>query len=713
MNLYYNAHEALKKYFGYDQFRPMQGEIIQSVFSGKDTIVLMPTGGGKSICYQIPAIVMPGTCIVVSPLISLMKDQVEGLRSNGVSAAFLNSSLSSKETREVEELLLSQQLDLLYISPEKITSGGLLPFLKKIKLNLIAIDEAHCISAWGHDFRPEYTKLKFLKTQFKGTPFIALTATADKLTRQDIQKQLGLEEPEAFIASFDRPNLSLTVRPGQKRFEQILEFIRTHSDQSGIIYCLSRKSTEKLAQKLTKKGITAEAYHAGLSPNERSLVQENFINDTSPIVCATIAFGMGIDKSNVRWVIHYNLPKNIEGYYQEIGRAGRDGVPADTLLFYSFQDVTMLREIIGDKQNEHTELQLAKLERMRQYADSPTCRRRVLLSYFGEDLEKDCGNCDVCNDPPESIDGTVIAQKALSAIDRLQQKYPMGTVIDVLRGSSRQDLIQAGLHKIKTYGAGRDIPYSHWQQYLLQLLNQGYIEIAYHQRNRLLLTEASKKVLFEQRPVSLVMPATIRKRQEKAKEAAQQSRRTSSVNDELFQLLRQVRKRLAQESGLPPYRIFSDATLLDMVEKKPLSDQAMLNVLGVGEKKLQNYGDAFRDVIMDFVRQKTASIKGSTYQVTLEMIKEGKSLEAIASERDLNLRTINSHIAKLHEEGDLDDISSYISAEEIEAISKAFRYVEQPIKLKDVYVYLDEQHDYDKIRLALAAFNRNKSASIG
>ena len=713
MNLYYNAHEALKKYFGYDQFRPMQGEIIQSVFSGKDTIVLMPTGGGKSICYQIPAIVMPGTCIVVSPLISLMKDQVEGLRSNGVSAAFLNSSLSSKETREVEELLLSQQLDLLYISPEKITSGGLLPFLKKIKLNLIAIDEAHCISAWGHDFRPEYTKLKFLKTQFKGTPFIALTATADKLTRQDIQKQLGLEEPEAFIASFDRPNLSLTVRPGQKRFEQILEFIRTHSDQSGIIYCLSRKSTEKLAQKLTKKGITAEAYHAGLSPNERSLVQENFINDTSPIVCATIAFGMGIDKSNVRWVIHYNLPKNIEGYYQEIGRAGRDGVPADTLLFYSFQDVTMLREIIGDKQNEHTELQLAKLERMRQYADSPTCRRRVLLSYFGEDLEKDCGNCDVCNDPPESIDGTVIAQKALSAIYRLQQKYPMGTVIDVLRGSSRQDLIQAGLHKIKTYGAGRDIPYSHWQQYLLQLLNQGYIEIAYHQRNRLLLTEASKKVLFEQRPVSLVMPATIRKRQEKAKEAAQQSRRTSSVNDELFQLLRQVRKRLAQESGLPPYRIFSDATLLDMVEKKPLSDQAMLNVLGVGEKKLQNYGDAFRDVIMDFVRQKTASIKGSTYQVTLEMIKEGKSLEAIASERDLNLRTINSHIAKLHEEGDLDDISSYISAEEIEAISKAFRYVEQPIKLKDVYVYLDEQHDYDKIRLALAAFNRNKSASIG
>ncbi|HKK74206.1 MAG TPA: DNA helicase RecQ, partial [Saprospiraceae bacterium] len=521
MNLHYNAHEALKKYFGYDQFRPMQGEIIQSVFSGKDTIVLMPTGGGKSICYQIPAIVMPGTCIVISPLISLMKDQVEGLKSNGVSAAFLNSSLSSKEVRAVEESLLAQELDLLYISPEKITSGGFLPFLKKVKINLIAIDEAHCISAWGHDFRPEYTKLKFLKTQFKGTPLIALTATADKLTRKDIQKQLNLKKPEAFIASFDRPNLSLNVRPGQKRFEQILEFIRTHPDQSGIIYCLSRKSTEKIAQKLSDKGITAEAYHAGLSPNERSLVQENFINDTTPIVCATIAFGMGIDKSNVRWVIHYNLPKNIEGYYQEIGRAGRDGVPADTLLFYSFQDVSMLQEILGNNQSEHSELQLAKLDRMRQYAESPTCRRRMLLSYFGEDLEKDCGNCDVCHDPPESIDGTVIAQKALSAIYRLQQKHSMGTVIDVLRGSSRQELINAGLHKVKTYGAGRDIPYSHWQQYLLQLLNQGYIEIAYHQRNRILLTEASKKVLFENRPVSLVMPATIRKRQEKAKEEAQ------------------------------------------------------------------------------------------------------------------------------------------------------------------------------------------------
>jgi len=711
MNLNNSAAQALRKYFGYNQFRPMQGAIIDSVFSGKDTLVLMPTGGGKSICYQIPAIVLPGTCVVVSPLISLMKDQVEGLKSNGVAAAYINSSLGPQEMRQVEEALLSQQLDLLYISPEKITSGGFLPFLKKVKINLIAIDEAHCISAWGHDFRPEYTRLQFLKSQFSGTPIIALTATADKLTRQDIAQQLSLQEPRTFIASFDRPNLSLSVRPGQKRFEQILDFIRAHPDQSGIIYCLSRKSTEKLASQLNAKGITAEAYHAGLSAHERSLVQENFIKDTTPIICATIAFGMGIDKSNVRWVIHYNLPKNIEGYYQEIGRAGRDGVAADTLLFYSFQDVMMLRDILSDKTSEHTELQLAKLDRMRQYAESPTCRRRMLLSYFGEDMEKDCANCDVCADPPASIDGTVIAQKALSAIYRLQQKHPMGTVIDVLRGSSRQDLIKAGLHKIKTYGAGRDIPYSHWQQYLLQLLNQGYLEIAYHQHNRVLLTEASKKVLFEGRHVDLVMPATIRKRQEQAKEAAQQKRKTGNTTDDLFQLLRQVRKRLAQESGLPPYRIFSDATLLDMAEKKPLNDQDMLSVQGVGEKKLETYGDTFRDAIMDFVRQKTGSIKGATFQVTFELLKAGKSLEDIATERGLHRQTIISHLAKLYEDGQVKDLGPYLAPQEAEAISKAFPYVEKPIKLKDVHLYLNEAYDYEKIRLALAVYNRQQASA--
>ncbi|MEM6377031.1 MAG: DNA helicase RecQ [Bacteroidota bacterium] len=702
------ATTALQHYYGYDTFRPMQKDIITSVFETNDTVVLMPTGGGKSICYQLPAIVMPGTCIVISPLISLMKDQVEGLKSNGVAAAYLNSTQSTSEARAVEDALIQQKLDLLYISPEKITGGSISSVLKSIKVNLIAVDEAHCISAWGHDFRPEYTKLKMLKQQFPQTPFIALTATADKLTRKDIQMQLCMEHPKVFIASFDRPNLSLTVRPGQKRFEQIIDFIKERPDQSGIIYCLSRKSTENLAEKLNGKGVSAEAYHAGLSPKDRSLVQENFINDTTPIVCATIAFGMGIDKSNVRWVIHYNLPKNLEGYYQEIGRAGRDGIAADTLLFYSFQDVMMMRDMLEQSKGENAELQLAKLDRMRQYAEAPTCRRRMLLSYFSEDLDKDCGNCDICNDPPEAIDGTVIAQKALSAIHRLRQQVSMGVLIDVLRGSSRREIIEKGYHKIKTYGAGRDIPQSHWQQYLLQLLNLGYIEIAYQSYNQVRLTPSSKHVLFEGRTVSLVMPATIRKRQEKEKEAAKKKRSTTTVNDELFQLLRQLRKRLSQEKGIPPYRIFSDATLIDMVEKKPLSDAEMLQVHGVGEQKLASYGDAFRDIIMDFVRQKTKSIKGSTYQLTLHMLQAGKNVAEIAEERALNTMTIFSHLAHLFENGHPVDLSPYVSMADIDAIRKAFRYVEQPIKMKDVYLYLDEKFSYDQIRLALAYHNRNK-----
>lgn len=710
MNLLDKAYQALKKYYGYDTFRPMQEDIITSVFKGDDAVVLMPTGGGKSICYQLPAIVMPGTCIVISPLISLMKDQVEGLKSNGVAAAYLNSSQSSTEARKIEDALINQQLDLLYISPEKITGGSILSVLKTIQINLIAVDEAHCISAWGHDFRPEYTKLKMLKQQFQNIPFIALTATADKLTRKDIQKQLSMEDPQVFIASFDRPNLSLAVRPGQKRFEQIFDFIRERPDQSGIIYCLSRKSTENLADKLNGKGITAAAYHAGLSPNERSRVQEDFINDTTPIVCATIAFGMGIDKSNVRWVIHYNLPKNLEGYYQEIGRAGRDGIPADTLLFYSFQDVMMMRDMLEQSKGENADLQLAKLDRMRQYAEAPTCRRRMLLSYFSEDLDKDCGNCDICKDPPEAIDGTVIAQKALSAIHRLRQQVSMGLLIDVLRGSSRREIVEKGYHKIKTYGAGRDIPQSHWQQYILQLLNLGYIEIAYHQFNQLRLTPSSQQVLFEGRSVSLVMPATIRKRQEKEKEAAKKKRTGSNVNDELFQLLRQLRKRLSQEKGIPPYRIFSDATLVDMVEKKPLSDEQMLQVNGVGEQKLASYGDAFRDVILDFVRQKTNSIKGSTYQITLHMLQAGKSVAEISEERALNPMTIFSHLAHLFENGHPVDLSPYVSMPEIETIRKAFNDVEQPIKMKDVYLYLDEKFSYDQIRLALAYQNRSKQA---
>lgn len=415
------AKEALKQYFGYDQFRPLQEEIIERVLDKKDALVLMPTGGGKSICYQIPAIIQEGICIVVSPLIALMKDQVEGLRANGVAAAFLNSSLSGSEQMAIESQAMKGQLKLLYVSPERLLSSNFLNMLSTLSISLIAIDEAHCISAWGHDFRPEYTQLKFLKERYPDVPLIALTATADKITRKDIASQLTLNNPEYFIASFDRPNLGLTVMPGRNRYALIVDFVKKRPNQSGIIYCLSRKSTEDMASKLKNDGFSAHCYHAGLPPKIRAKAQENFINDKTTIICATVAFGMGIDKSNVRWIIHYNMPKNIESYYQEIGRAGRDGLQGDTLLFYSYGDVIQLRKFLDESGQK--EVQLAKLKRMQQYAEAFVCRRKILLSYFGEDLAENCNNCDICQNPPRQFDGTVLAQKALSAITRLTKKW--------------------------------------------------------------------------------------------------------------------------------------------------------------------------------------------------------------------------------------------------------------------------------------------------
>ncbi|WP_421799734.1 DNA helicase RecQ [Haliscomenobacter sp.] len=602
------AKLALKRYFGYDQFRPLQADIIRAIFSGKDALVLMPTGGGKSVCFQIPAVTLPGTCIVVSPLISLMKDQVEGLRANGIAAAFINSAIDSREQLRVEESFYAGDLDLLYVSPEKLVSGNFVSILKRGKINLFAIDEAHCISAWGHDFRPEYTQMGMLKQHFPKVPVVALTATADKLTRKDIVDQLKLEEPGIFIASFDRPNLSLEVRPGQQRLQQIEDFVRKHPKQAGIIYTLSRKATEDIADKLKQKGFKAEAYHAGLSPDRRSKIQDHFINDNLHIICATVAFGMGIDKSNVRWVIHYNLPKNLEGYYQEIGRAGRDGAKADTLLFYSFADVSMLRDIIQNGENAaQNEIQLVKLERMQQYAESLACRRRILLAYFSENLSENCGNCDICRNPPQSIDGTVIAQKALSAVYRLNEQVPMGMLIDVLRGSGRREIKQLGYDTIKTYGAGRDFSQWDWQHYLMQLINLGYLEVAYDAANVLRLTSASQEVLFKNRSVELIKPTSYKERQEQeqanAKTKAPTQLKKERLRDELFEHLRQIRKEIAQKEGIPPYLIFSDATLEEMAFSKPQTEDDMLAVSGVGEKKLVQFGYRFIKAIRNYEKK--------------------------------------------------------------------------------------------------------------
>lgn len=691
------AREALRKHFGYNDFRPLQAEIIQHAYDKKDALVLMPTGGGKSICFQIPAITLPGTCVVVSPLISLMKDQVDGLVENGVKAAFLNSSMDNKSQAQVENAFFRQQLDLLYVSPEKLISAGFFPLLRRAALNLFAIDEAHCISAWGHDFRPEYTQLQFIKRTFPEVPVMALTATADRVTREDIINQLQLSSPRQFVASFDRPNLSIEVKPGQKRLEQIQAFIKTRPNQPGIIYCLSRKNTEELALKLQAKGVRAMCYHAGMADAARAKVQEAFINDKTLVICATIAFGMGIDKSNVRWIIHYNLPKNLESYYQEIGRAGRDGAPADTLLFYSYQDVSVLQDIINGNESENREIQLSKLERMRQYAETLVCRRRILLNYFGEEYTKSCGHCDVCRNPPQQFDGTVLAQKALSAIARLKEQVGMNMLIDVLRGSGRKEIFDNQYHTIKTYGAGRNLSFRDWQAYILQLINMGYIEVATDQYNVLKLTNISQEVLFEGKQVPLVKIVTLneKKAQEKEKETLQRQK----VPVELFEMLRKARLQLAQKKGVPPYLIFSDVTLNDMASLQPMNEAEMMQVSGVGEFKLQEYGKTFIEVILSYKGSKDNVDGANTYMITLEMFESGLSVEEIAFKRKLNVAAVFNHFTHLLERGTTIDINALIPGyEQKEAFGK-IAHLPAPRQFEDLVEALGDEIPHYKLKL--------------
>ena len=707
------AKNSLKKYFGYDSFRPLQAEVIQCIYDKKDVILLMPTGGGKSVCFQIPAVTMEGTCVVVSPLISLMKDQVEALRANGIRAAFLNSSLTYDEQRHVENELYHGRLDLVYTSPEKMASQEFMPLLRASKVNLFAIDEAHCISAWGHDFRPEYRQLRFLKKSFPNIPVIAVTATADKLTRKDIATQLELTNHEMFVASFDRPNLRLEVRPGRKRIEQILEFIEKHSEQAGIVYCLAKKTTETIAAKLRDNGINAGCYHAGLDSRQRSKVQEDFIQDRTTVICATIAFGMGIDKSNVRWVIHYNLPKNIESYYQEIGRAGRDGADADTLLFYSAGDLMTLRDFIYQSESQYREIHAAKLDRMYQYATSLICRRKILLNYFNETNLENCGNCDVCENPPKHFDGTIIAQKALSAVARLKEQVGMGMVVDVLRGSRSYSVLSGGFDKIKTYGAGKDIRQEDWFFYFEQLVNQGLLDIAYDDHGKMKLTEASNSVLFNGQKIQLVQAETMyqRRKEEEAKASVKTRRQVerNRVRDELFEHLRQLRLDIARKKGVPPYIVFADATLEEMAAEKPSTEVDLARISGVGEAKLQEYGRAFLDAIQDFLLEKKdegVRIKGATYLETFRLYQQGLSVEEMAAQRELSPITIVSHLAYLYEKGERIDLKTYVSKAEVEKVVLVLPDLEEPYKLQDVFDRLNEEVSYDKIRLAIAWYNR-------
>ena len=605
--------KTLKTYFGYTGFRPQQEDIIKNVMAKNDTLVLMPTGGGKSICYQLPALLMEGTAVVVSPLISLMKDQVEALQANGIIARSLNSTNTETENATLRYECIQGMVRLLYISPERLQSE-INFLLRDIKISLFAIDEAHCISQWGHDFRPEYTQLKMLRRQFPQVPIIALTATADKITRSDILNQLEMKSPKIFISSFDRPNLSLDVRKGymqKDKIRAICKLINRHKGESGIIYCMSRKGTEKVAELLSEKGYTAVVYHAGLSMAEREEAQDAFIKDRVQIVCATVAFGMGIDKSNVRWVVHYNLPKSMESYYQEIGRAGRDGLPSETVLFYSFGDIVQLSKFAeGSNQQE---INIEKLNRMQQYAEADNCRRRILLNYFSETMDHDCGNCDVCNNPPEKFDGTIIVQKALSAIARTNQKIGQRTLIDILRGTYSAEVTNKKYDLIKTFGVGRDIPGIDWHNYLLQMLNLGFFEVAYNENNHLKITEVGNKVLFGKMKVALA----IIKREEldKRKKPTSTKVKYSDIlpfektenfgfgdkEKRLFEALRAKRKQLADQQAIPAYIVLSDKTLHQLSTDKPVTEEALYNINGLSTYKIEKYGKDFIEVIKRFL----------------------------------------------------------------------------------------------------------------
>ncbi len=592
------ATQILQQVFGYKQFRENQRQIIDQVVGGGDAFVLMPTGGGKSICYQIPAMLRNGVGIVVSPLISLMKDQVDTLLANGVRAACYNSSLSAPEARQVLARLQAGELDLLYVAPERLLNDDFLERLRRLEIALFAIDEAHCVSQWGHDFRPEYIQLGRLQQMFPGVPMLALTATAEKQTRLDILERLNLHNSLQVIAGFDRPNIRYTLIDKQKPYEQLKQFLAGRTEEAGIVYALSRKRVEEIATKLQAAGYRAAAYHAGLDAATRRSVQEKFLRDDVQIVVATVAFGMGIDKPNVRFVVHYDLPKNIESYYQETGRAGRDGLPAEALLLFGYGDIVISRGLIEKSDNpDQKRIELQKLSAMVAFAEAGTCRRQALLGYFGEHLKQACGNCDICLDPPERFDGTEQARKALSCVYRVGQRFGIGHVVDVLRGAKTERIYSLRHEQLSTWGIGREESQEHWSHLLRQLIHLGYLEQDMANYSVLKLTESARPLLRGEIDLSLSRPRVKPQRKKKA------ARKIVGIeyDEQLFQLLRARRKQIADREAVPPYVVFGDASLAEMAATLPTNDNALLDINGVGQTKLERYGAEFIAEIVGYM----------------------------------------------------------------------------------------------------------------
>ena len=700
------ALSLLQATFGYDEFRHSQHDVIQELLKGNDALVLMPTGGGKSLCYQIPALVLDGVAIVVSPLIALMQDQVDALQQLGIKAAFLNSSLSANEARDVEQQVLNGELDLVYVAPERLLSERMLALLDRCRLSLFAIDEAHCVSQWGHDFRVEYQQLKILHDRYPNTPRIALTATADRRTREEIITQLALEDAQVFINSFDRPNIQYAISEGNDPKQRLWRFIETnHPGDAGIVYCLSRKKVEATAEWLSKQGRVALPYHAGLSSQLRQTNQQRFLREESVIIVATIAFGMGIDKPDVRFVAHLSLPKSVEAYYQETGRAGRDGEPASAWMAYGLQDVITLRQFTQNSTADeaHKRVEHHKLESMLGLCELITCRRHALLGYFEEDSSARCGNCDNCLKPPEKWDATVAAQKALSCVYRTQQRFGVNYLIDVLRGKTDDRIQSNGHDQISTFGVGDEFSVTEWRTIFRQLIALGFLDIDAGGYGTLCLTDKCRPLLKGEQNLDLRKPSE----EEKVLRGKKDKHTVRPQDQALWDALRALRSSLAAESGVPPYVIFHDATLLEMLKRRPGNNGDMRAISGVGEQKLARYGQAFlNEIALHPLAELLNNRLSDTVNETLMLYQQGLPIEQIALQRDAKISTVYTHLADAIEVGLLDVLEVLeLDKDEYNTIVLTIESMEDEEKgrLKPVYEALDENYDYGVLKCVQAS----------